>query len=330
MGQASTSLAWAVSLSGMIALAWCGLLAFAHIQARAETRLVARAARAVPVCCPIALLLGHKAATQLWASEGKQDPFPPAQSSVEAGLWALPLLAFIATFLYGMGLFVRSPPTAVWRTKGRVHFACLACGGWLVTLLFYYVQIVGGSPVVRSPVWGNRVVPLRYLLEPVAASPSITALYLCTDPVLAGTATARQQRAIAFYRTLLFQCLMMTLASIITFGPAPGSNVAVAAYALGYACTWCVFYCNIATLYGWLSATAQAPHLISDAAATFRWLAKYIVLIWHLHPFAWTLAACGLISELSEHLVWFMADLLSKSVPLLVLTHFATIPCLGS
>ena len=74
----------------------------------------------------------------------------------------------------------------------------------------------------------------------------------------------------------------------------------------------------------WLLHAAAAPRLDASAAWTFRRFAGYVVVIWHLHPLAWTLAATGVVSERAEHLIWELADFLSKSLPLLVFARFAT------
>ena len=317
-------------LFGGIALLWICII-LSSLLRRPQSVQLARFSRQLAVCCPVAPLVGHRAAIERWASGNV--PFASGTSHVEAVLWKLPIFVFVASSLYGIWIFVHAPPTAMWRSRTRAHYCWLAIGCWFVTTVFYVVQLYGGAPVVRS-VWGNRVIPLRYLLEPVAASQSITALYSCTNSVLCVDATfgkpsARWRRAFEFYRTLLFQCVMMMLAIAITLVGAPASVMALTAYALGYVCTWCVFYVNVATLHRWLSDAAEVPGFDPAASATFRWFAKYVVLNWHIHPLAWTLAACGLVSELAEHLMWFAADLLSKSIPMLVLAKFSALSLEG-
>ena len=69
---------------------------------------------------------------------------------------------------------------------------------------------------------------------------------------------------------------------------------------------------------------AAAPRLDPYAAATFRGFSYYLICAWHLHPLAWFLGVTHVASPYIEHLMWFAADMMTKTAPLLLLACFAS------
>jgi len=340
---ASLFLPWVNILACMLLLL-CSLLTVLWRQPRWPVPLTtwSRTPRVLLFESAAVLFVGHRSALEIW---------PQPKSGPRGGtLWAvalqdadlcyvLPPLIFAGVLLYGMSIFARAPRDAMWRTRGRQFYAHLATGTWALTACFYMLQQFGGTPQVQS-VYGNRIIPLRYLLEPVAATPLVLTIYCCTSSVIvANTAPRKEARARLsrlrreLARTQLFQFLMMGSAfagSYPRFSDVWDLRLPrLPGVAINLACvlvTWIFFYANVITLRHWLLHAAAAPRLHSSAKRTFRFFAAYVVVIWHLHPVAWTLGASGLVDEQGEQVIWVLADFFSKSVPLVVLAHFAAEP----
>ena len=156
------------------------------------------------------MVIAHQATRELWR-EGMVDPFDSAGRLSEFLLWKTPAGAFCGVLLHGMALYHTSPPTALWRAGFRDCYVFLTGGVWGVTAVFYALQLLGGTPVVRS-VYGNRIVPLRYVLEPAATSLLLIAMFMLVESVSRGDAEWRRRHMSSLYRTLLFQYLMMVSA----------------------------------------------------------------------------------------------------------------------
>jgi hypothetical protein len=282
-------------------------------------------ARCLPLCDAAFLISGHLAIRERWPQAATFAQY--ASNPTGAALWHLPLLVCSAALLYGGYKLATSPVDAIWRMGNRVYYGHLAVGVWTLTAVYYFLLQLCGAPFISS-VFGNSIAPLRFLVEPVVATPAILAMYFCTYSVVVqsmppGEATLAWRTAhnATLYRSLLLQLLMMSTAALATYLRMPRygivPNVALAA------ATFLSFYMNLVTQVSWLRSAAAVPKLDPKAAATFRGFSYYLVVVWHLHPLTWHLAVMGFLSLSVEHVLWFISDVCTKTVPLLLLIYFA-------
>ena len=235
----------------------------------------------------------------------------------------IPALVFAVQLLFAIALFAFSPHNAIWRRPTCHQYMCFVIGVMFITALYYALEPT--SPQVVSA-FGNNAYPLRYLLEPAVAPLTLLALFKGSLSAAASTVSPeerpmwRMTRIRELYRCMLLQYFFMGTAFAATFPTWP--SLAFNAGFVGL--TWVAFYFNLLTMRGWLQAGASAQDITDEARWAFSMLQPVTTLCAHIHPLAWTLAACGLLSSVQEAVLWCAADACSKTLPMFVLAYFAT------
>ena len=209
--------------------------------------------KSLPLCDVGLFVSAHQAARQTWPEASNFGNMVRANWQ-EPLIWHIPLIGSGVLTLVGILSFARSPPDAMWRMGRRQHYFYLALSVWSLVIVYNVLVQVCETPLVRSN-FGNLVPPIRFVMEPVAASPAIIALHFATRSVSAASVPPTVRRAwyesrnLQLYRTLLLQSCMMATAYLATY--VRSSPKMFPAVVLVPA-TFVSFYANIATLVSWV------------------------------------------------------------------------------
>jgi len=220
--------------------------------------------------------------------------------------FGLLLMSEVAAFLFGM----------VGPGKYRhLRHPVMAVHG---SAMVYYVLESSSWARPFTDIFGRPFYPMRYALWTCSVTCMIVAIYLVVVDTLA------QAKALpAFERALHQELAYAMLGAVGTFvAGGVGSSARwlhPSLLLLLLAASFGSFYVMLICISRMLGrAHRAAPRRV---ASQFLVVRAAVLLLWHVFPAVWALAACHVLTETQEHLAYIGADVLAKHLLLFVYNH---------